>query len=135
MFGRMTATPLVRLDAGKDLEVAVAELQATTEFPQIARWIQFPTAVALFLLVPNDPESGAIYFYDRRDGVWYWADIEDQKYSGYNLAGATRLRSGSAATQPRPPCHSDSQPSQTQQLQATPRMVLISIMWVPDGAK
>ncbi len=86
MFGRMTVTPLVRLDAGKDLELAVAELLATTEYPQIARWIQFPTAVALFLLVPNDPESGAIYVYDRRDGVWYWVDFEDQKYSGYNLA-------------------------------------------------
>ena len=86
MFGRMTATPLVRLDAGKDLEVAVAELLATTEYPQIARWIQFPTAVALFLLVPNDPESGAIYVYDRRDGVWYWVDFEDQKFGGYNLA-------------------------------------------------
>lgn len=72
MFGRMTATPLARLDAGKDLEVAVAELLAITEYPQIAQWIQFSTAVALFLLVPKDPESGAIYVYDRRDGVWYW---------------------------------------------------------------
>jgi hypothetical protein len=86
MFGRMTVTPIVRLDAGKNLEAAVAELLATTEYPQIARWIQFPTAVALFLLVPKDPESGAIYVYDRRDGVWYWVDFEDQKYSGYNLA-------------------------------------------------
>ncbi len=86
MFGRVTAMPLVRLDAGKDLEVAVAELLATTDYPQIARWIQFPTALALFLLVPNDSESGAIYVYDRRDGVWYWVDFQDQKYSGYNLA-------------------------------------------------
>jgi hypothetical protein len=46
MFGRMTTTPLVRLDAGKNLDVAVAELLAATEYPQIARWIQFPTAVA-----------------------------------------------------------------------------------------
>ena len=69
MFGRMTATPLIRLDAGKSLEVAVAELLAATDHPQIARWIQFPTAAVLFLLVPNDPESGAIYVYDRRDGV------------------------------------------------------------------
>ena len=85
MFGRVTATPLVRLDAGKELEMAVAELLATTDYPQIARWIQFPTATMLFLLVPNDPESGAIYVYDRRDGVWYWVDFQDQKYSGYNL--------------------------------------------------
>jgi hypothetical protein len=86
MFGRMTATPVLRLDAGHNLEVAVAELLASTEYPQIARRIQSPTAVALFLLVPNDPDSGAIYVYDRRDGVWYWVDFEDQKYSGYNLA-------------------------------------------------
>ena len=70
MFGRMTATILTRLDAGKDLEAAVAELLATTEYPQIARCIQFPTAAVLFLLVPDDPESGAIYVCDRRDGVW-----------------------------------------------------------------
>ena len=66
--------------------MAVAELLATTDYPQVARWIQFPTGAALFLMVPNDPESGAIYVYDRRDGVWYWVDFEDQKYSGYNLA-------------------------------------------------
>ena len=27
----------------------------------------------------------AIYVYDRRDGVWYRVDFEDQKYFGYNL--------------------------------------------------
>jgi len=27
----------------------------------------------------------AIYVYDRRDGVWYRVDFEDQKYSGHNL--------------------------------------------------
>ncbi len=86
MFGHVRATILARLDAGKELEVAVAELLATTDYPQIARWIQFPTATMLFLLVPNDPDSGAIYVYDRRDGVWYWVDFQDQKYSGYNLA-------------------------------------------------
>ncbi len=85
MVGHVRATLLARLDAGEDLEVAVAELLATTDYPQVARWIQFPTATMLFLLVPNDPESGAIYVYDRRDGVWYWVDFEDQKYSGYNL--------------------------------------------------
>ena len=85
MFGCMKARPFVLLDSGKDLQMAVAELLATTDYPQIARWIQFPTGAALFLMVPNDPESGAIYVYDRRDGVWYWVDFEDQKYSGYNL--------------------------------------------------
>ena len=44
MFGRMTSTPLVRLDAGNNLDVAVAELLATTdggssaaEFIELAR--------------------------------------------------------------------------------------------------
>ncbi len=44
MFGRMTATPIVRLDAGKTLEVAVGELLAATEYPQIVRWIRFHSA-------------------------------------------------------------------------------------------
>src|SRR5438093_4773395 len=49
MFGRMTATPLIRLDAGQSLEVAVAELLVATDYPQVARWIQFPTAAVLLL--------------------------------------------------------------------------------------
>jgi hypothetical protein len=69
MFGRMTATPLVRLDTGKNLGVAGAELLATTEYPQIVRWIQFPTAPGLSLVIPRDPESGALYVCDRRDGA------------------------------------------------------------------
>ena len=36
MFGRMTATPLIRLDAGKSVDVAGAELLAATDHPQIA---------------------------------------------------------------------------------------------------
>ena len=58
MFGRMNATPLDRLDAGKTLEVAVAELLATTEYPQIARWIQFPTALARRRPAPRGAGGG-----------------------------------------------------------------------------
>ncbi|MBZ5542857.1 MAG: hypothetical protein LAO07_04150 [Acidobacteriia bacterium] len=47
MFGRTTATPIVRLDAVSNLEAAVAALLAVTECPPIARSIQFPTAVHL----------------------------------------------------------------------------------------
>jgi len=80
MFGPMSAMPLVRLDAGKELEVAVAELLAATDYPEIARWIQFPRGLMLFLLVPGDAGSGAVYVYDRCDGIWYWVDFQDQNY-------------------------------------------------------
>ena len=86
MFGRMSAMPLVRLDAGKELEVAVAELLAATDYPEIARWVQFPRGLMLFLLVPGDTGSGAVYVYDRCDGIWYWVDFQDQNYGGYSLA-------------------------------------------------
>jgi hypothetical protein len=85
MFGRMSAMPLVRLDAGKELEVAVAELLAATDYPEIGRWIQFPRGLMLFLLVPGDAESGAVYVYDRCDGMWYWVDFQDQNFGGYSL--------------------------------------------------
>ncbi len=48
MFGRMTPTRLVPVDAGKKLEVAVATLLATTGCPQIVRRIQFAAGVPLW---------------------------------------------------------------------------------------
>jgi hypothetical protein len=78
--------PFVRLDAGKELEIAVAELLAATDCPEIGRWIQFPRGLMLFLLVPGDNGSGAVYVYDRCDGIWYWVDFQDQNYGGYSLA-------------------------------------------------
>jgi len=86
MFGRMSAMPFVRLDAGKELEIAVAELLAVTDYPEIGRWIQFPRGLMLFLLVPGDNGSGAVYVYDRCDGIWYWVDFQDRNYGGYSLA-------------------------------------------------
>jgi hypothetical protein len=73
MFGRMSAMPIARLDAGNELELAVAELLAATDYPEIARWIQFPRGLMLFLVVPGDAGSGAVYVYDRCDGIWYWS--------------------------------------------------------------
>jgi len=69
MFGRMSAMPLVQLDAGKEVEVAVAELLAATDYPEIVRWIHFPKGLMLFLVVPGDSRSGAVYVYDRCDGI------------------------------------------------------------------
>jgi hypothetical protein len=36
------------------------------ENPGIGQWVQFPTAFLLFLVVPNDPASGAFYVFDLR---------------------------------------------------------------------
>ncbi len=86
MFGRMDVRPILQLDAGKELEVAVAELLAVADYPEIARWVQFPRGLMLFLMVPGDSESGAVYVYDRCDGIWYLVDFQDQNYGGYSLA-------------------------------------------------
>lgn len=48
--------------------MAVAELLALADYPEISRWIQFPTGVMLFLLLPGDAQSGAFHIYDRREG-------------------------------------------------------------------
>jgi len=69
----------------------VAELLQLTEQPQVVRWLQFPAAVLLFLVVPDDPESGAFYVYDRKRGTWFWVDFEDDKFGGYNVADFERL--------------------------------------------
>jgi hypothetical protein len=69
----------------------VAKLLDVTEHPAIAKWIQFPKALFLFLLVPGDPESGAFYIYDRRSWTWYWVDFEDEKFGGYSLSDFDQL--------------------------------------------
>jgi hypothetical protein len=87
----MNVDPLIRLqpggsDARSDLERAVSVLLAKTDHPEIARWIQFPAAALLFLVIPGDPEGGAFYVFDRKRRTWLWVDFDDQNYGGYAIA-------------------------------------------------
>ena len=96
MFGQMTVDPLIRFQPGgsddrSDLDRAVSALLAKTDHPEIARWIQFPAAVLLFLVVPGDPEGGAFYVFDRKRRTWFWLDFDDQKYGGYAIADFEEL--------------------------------------------
>jgi hypothetical protein len=96
MFGEMNVIPILDLqdapdEVGGSLEGAVARLLDMTEHPAIEKWVQFPKALFVFLVVPGDPESGAFYVYDRRSRVWYWVDFDDEKFGGYNLSDFDRL--------------------------------------------
>ncbi len=91
MFGQMNVEPFIRLetvrsDGRSDLDKAVSALLEQTEHPEIARWVQFPAAVLLFLVIPGDPEGGAFYVFDRKRSIWFWVDFNDQNYGGYSLA-------------------------------------------------
>ena len=85
MFGRMIIEPLVQVDPGADLQSAMAALVKVTETVEIVRWIEFPASVLLFLLVPGDPDSGAVYVLDRKKGTWYAMDFEDEQFGGYSV--------------------------------------------------
>ena len=51
---------------------------------RIAKWVQFPKGVLLFLTVPGDPESGWFYLLDRVRWTFYTLDIaEDGRWGGY----------------------------------------------------
>ena len=39
----------------------------------------------LFLFVPGDPDSGAVYVLDRKNGTWYDIDFEDEQFGGYSV--------------------------------------------------
>ena len=86
MFGQMTVEPVVHLDPGIDLQTAVAELLKLAEHVEIVRWIELPASVLLFLLVPGDPDSGAVYVLDRKKGTWYAVDFEDEQFGGYSVS-------------------------------------------------
>ena len=86
MFGQMMIEPVVQLDSGVDLETSIATLIKVAENVEIARWIQLPTSVLLFLLVPGNPDSGAVYVLDRKKGTWYAVDFEDEQFGGYSVS-------------------------------------------------
>jgi len=96
MFGEMNVVPVVDLrhapaEEGSSVEAAVTRLLAATEHPTIAKWVQFPRALFLFLVIPGDPESGAFYVYDRVSKIWLWLDFEDDKFGGYTVNDFERL--------------------------------------------
>jgi hypothetical protein len=91
MFGRMTISPTVQVQPDSDLHTAVAALLQVTEQPEIVRWVEFPASVLLFLLVPGDPESGAVYVLDRKKGTWYAVDFDDEQFGGYSVSQLEQL--------------------------------------------
>jgi hypothetical protein len=86
----LTASPLLTLeDLGLDRNVGLDQASrglAERSEAQIVRWVQFPAGALFFTLVPGDAESGAVYIFDRRTGVFYLIDFHDQKWGGYSLA-------------------------------------------------
>jgi hypothetical protein len=51
---------------------------------RIAKWIQFPKGVLLFLTVPGDGESGWFYLLDRRKRTFFRLDISRVgRYGGF----------------------------------------------------
>ena len=86
MFGLITVTPIVHVGADADLQAAINALLEATEHAEIGRWIELPASVLLFLLVPGDPNSGAVYVLDRKKGTWYAVDFEDDQFGGYSVS-------------------------------------------------
>jgi hypothetical protein len=91
MFGLMTISPTVQVQPDPDLHTAVAALLQATDQPELVRWIEFPASVLLFLLVPGDPQSGAVYVLDRKKGTWYAVDFEDEQFGGYSVSQLEQL--------------------------------------------
>jgi hypothetical protein len=96
MFGRMNVVAVLDLqnaahEAVRCSEGAVARLLEVTDHPKIEKWVQFPKALFVFLVVPGDAESGAFYVYDRRTRVWYWVDFDDERFGGYSVNDFDRL--------------------------------------------
>ena len=85
MFGQMMVEPVVQVEPGVDLQTAVATLIRVAENVEVVRWIELPASVLLFLLVPGDPDSGAVYALDRKNGTWYAIDFEDEQFGGYSV--------------------------------------------------
>lgn len=82
------ATPILTLnDVGLDtkttsIDQAAKALEQQAEAP-IVRWIQFPKGALFFTM--HDPQSGFLYVFDRKTGIFYSIDFADNNFGGYTL--------------------------------------------------
>src|SRR6266567_6127079 len=91
VFGQVQVTQMLALSKLETLDEATAKLLELAEHPKILRWIQFPTALVVFLAHEDSLDSGAVYVYDRKRCVWLWVDFDDQNYGGYSPSEADVL--------------------------------------------
>jgi hypothetical protein len=53
---------------------------------QIKKWIDYAKGVLLFVMVPDDPESGMFYVYDRARQTFWMVDLVGTcRYGGFRL--------------------------------------------------
>ena len=93
MIGRMSVDAILSVERGCDPLAAVRSLMERAEGVKVEKWIEFPDSLLVFLMIPTDVSSGSIYVLDRRSGVWYWIDFEDDHYGGYSREELERLLS------------------------------------------
>lgn len=91
MFGRTLILQTLQLEPDTCLQSTVDALLQATEQPEIVRWIEFPASLLLFLLVPGDSASGAVYILNRKRGTWYAIDFEDEQFGGYSVGQLEQL--------------------------------------------
>ena len=85
MFDHMKAETILTLRPGSSLEEAIRILIRATDGAQPVRGLEFPASALLFLTIAGDSGSGAFYVLDRKTGVWFWVDFEDEQYGGYSV--------------------------------------------------
>lgn len=91
MFGHMRVQTLLAVEDDSSVNEAVQQLVTATDGAQPVRWLEFPSAVLIYLAVTDDPGSGAFYVLDRQRGVWLWIDFDDEVYGGYCVDDFDRL--------------------------------------------
>ncbi len=53
---------------------------------QIKKWVDYAKGVLLFVMVPDDPESGMFYVYDRAEQCFWMVDVDGaSRFGGYRL--------------------------------------------------
>ena len=53
---------------------------------QLKKWLDYGKGALLFVMVPEDPESGMFYIYDRARQRFFMVDLaEVDRYGGYRL--------------------------------------------------
>jgi hypothetical protein len=84
MFGRMSVDAILSVERGCEPLAAVRSLVELSGRDKHQKMHRVPGFNPVFAMIPGDSTSGAVYVLDRKSGVWYWIDFEDNQYGGYS---------------------------------------------------
>jgi len=79
----------LKMGAEQDVRAIVSQFLTAAE-GVVAHWVEYAKGVLLFVMAPDDQQSGAFYIYDRKRGSFWLLEPADGVLGGYSVGEMRR---------------------------------------------